>query len=414
MRYGVLGEKLSHSFSPLIYKQLGIHDYTIFEVPPHELESFVCSGNFAGLNVTIPYKKAVVPFCDTLSDTARALGNVNTLRFDPSGRIHGDNTDYAGFVYMARRAGIAFAGKKVIVLGTGGASVTAAYAAKDRGAREVVMVSRAGPDNYDNIHLHSDADIVINGTPVGMYPKNDGLPIDPHLFPALTGAIDLVYNPLRSCFVLEAAECGAAWTGGLSMLAGQGRAAAELFLSRTIPESETERVYTTLLQTVENIVLIGMPGSGKSAVGQAIAERLGRHFQDTDELIAKQTGRHPAQIIERDGEEAFRTIEAAALQDAARQSGLVIATGGGAVLNPDNRMALRQTGRLYWLDRPLDQLDTVDRPLSRDLPELFARRAPIYEAAADARIDASPDVDCVADAIIEEFHAYTCAERPQP
>ncbi|ODU54947.1 MAG: hypothetical protein ABT01_07365 [Clostridium sp. SCN 57-10] len=407
MRYGLLGKTLAHSHSPLIYAQLGIADYRLFETPPDGVESLIRGGELAGLNVTIPYKKTVMPFCDTLSDTARRLGNVNVLRFDSNGRIHGDNTDYAGLRATLLRGGFAVEGRKVAILGTGGAAQTAAAVAHDLGARTVVHVSRTGEDNYGNLDRRADAQLLINATPVGMYPNCDAAPLSLDCFEALEGVVDLVYNPLRTRLLQQAMQRGVRCAGGLFMLAEQGRAAAEIFLGHAIDPAATNRVYAALLQKVEGIALVGMPGSGKTAVAQAVAALMQRGCIDLDASIAGQEGKSPAQIIEQDGESAFRTIEAEVLQSAACEGGRVMATGGGAVLRAENRAALRQNSRVYWLKRPLSELETTGRPLSKDLPALYERRRPAYEAAADVMIDTQQTPEETARKIVEEFYEYT-------
>lgn len=409
MRYGLLGEKLGHSHSPVIYSELGIDDYRLFEVPPDGLEPFLRGGGLAGLNVTIPYKKRVLPFCDTLTETARRLGNVNLLLFDGEGKIHGDNTDYGGFLYLLRRAGIDPAGKKVLVLGSGGAARTVTLACFDSGAGEVVQVSRSGPDNYGNIHRHADARILVNATPVGMHPLADEAPLGLGGFKALGAVVDLIYNPLRTGLLQEARRRGIPCSCGLPMLVEQGRIAAGTFLGRDIPPEKSEEIHAALLRAVENIVLVGMPGSGKTSVAERVARETGRKRLDTDEMVRELTGRDPADLIERDGEGAFRRVEEEVIRKASGESGSVIATGGGAVLSGTNRAALRRNGRVYWLDRPLADLPLEGRPLSKDLDRLYEERRPLYGEAADVRIDASRGVLSAARAILEEFYAHTGA-----
>ncbi|MGI6005097.1 MAG: shikimate kinase [Christensenellales bacterium] len=406
MRYGLLGRKLGHSHAPRIHRMFGLDDYRLFEVEPGAVEPFLRSGTPGGINVTIPYKKVAFSCCDELSDTGRRIGNVNTLLFK-DGKIHGDNTDYAGLSFMARRAGIALKDRYIVILGSGGAAQTAALLAQDEGARHVVRISRSGEDNYNNLERHKGAQVIINATPVGMYPDNEGLPVSTEGFPRLQGVLDMVYNPLRTRLVLEAKSRGIAAAGGLSMLVEQARIASCLFQGKDIPPQETQRVLSILYHELENIVLIGMPGAGKSVVGREIARLLNRKFVDTDQLVLEKTGRPPADIIVSDGEEAFRHVETQVLLAAARESGIVLSTGGGAVLRKENRTALRQTGRLYWLRRPLHMLAVTDRPLSRDFGALYKARKPIYRAAADCEIDAAGPAREAARRIVEEFNEHT-------
>lgn len=402
--YGLLGEKLGHSYSPFIHELLGMPGYQLFQLTADEIEPFLKRNDIAGLNVTIPYKQTVLPFCHSLSDIAQRLGNVNTLTFDAAGHIHGDNTDYQGFLYMLQRAGISLSGKKVLILGRGGAAKTAALAAADLAAGEIVMVSRSGGEKLEK---HSDAAVLINATPLGMYPNNHQQAVDLQLFPALQAVVDLVYNPLRTQLVLAAKKANIPAIGGLSMLAEQARAAAQIFQERSIGKEETSRIYSSLLQEIENIVLIGMPGCGKSSIGKALAARMKRVFVDTDEMIWRQSGRSAEQIINNEGEAAFRAIEAEVLQDCLKHSKLVIASGGGAVLSSENRLAMRQNSRVYWLERPLSLLAQEGRPLSRDLPAMYHKRKVAYQEAADVVIDNSRAMSAAMDAIGEEFYAYT-------
>ncbi len=404
--FGLLGEKLGHSYSPLIHRLFGLPDYQLFSVAPAQLESFLHSNAFAGLNVTTPYKRAVVPYCNELSPIARRLGNVNTITFNADGGIYGDNTDYQGFCYLLKQAGIDLQGKKVLILGAGGAAQTAALAAADQNASSVVQLSR---DNVNNLAQHADAQILINATPLGMYPHNNELAANLDVFPALTGVVDLVYNPLRTWLILAAEERGIAASGGLMMLVEQARLASSIFQKRQIEQIESKRVYRRLLQRRENIVLIGMPGSGKSVIAKAVAGKMGRKLIDTDKLIFARTGRWPAEIIVQDGEPFFRRVEAQIINDCAKDNAAVIASGGGAILMEENALALRQNSRVYWLKKPLERLKVKGRPLSTDLAALYAVREPLYAAAADISIDASGDIAQIAETIVEEFYEYTGA-----
>lgn len=410
MRFGLLGETLGHSYSPMIYDLLGHPGYELFPMPQEDIPDFLHSGALRGLNVTIPYKKTVMPFCDTLSDIARRLGNVNTILFSDDGRVHGHNTDYAGFLYMLAQASISIAGKKTLILGTGGAAETARLACLDAGAKEVVMISRSGENSYDNLHRHKDAQVIVNATPVGMFPKDEAMPLSLDLFPVLEGVADMIYNPLRTNLLTEAARRGIRTAGGLAMLAEQGRLAAGILFGESIPQTETLRVCRELQRYNENIVLVGMPGSGKTTVGQLIAAQMNREFVDLDVLLQQKTGKSAAEWILENGEAVFREQESAILRETARGRGLVIATGGGAVIKEENRASLRRNGRVFWLRRPVDQLETDGRPLSKDLHALYETRRPLYDAAAHAAVEVFSEAAEVAKQIEEEFYAYTGAQ----
>ncbi|MDR1628902.1 MAG: shikimate kinase [Oscillospiraceae bacterium] len=414
MRFGLLGKKLGHSYSPMIYELLGHPGYELFPMPEEDIPAFLRGGGLRGLNVTIPYKKTVMPFCDTLSNTARRLGNVNTLLFGEDGCIHGHNTDYAGFLYMMAQAGIALAGKKMLILGTGGAAQTARLASLDAGAKEVVMISRSGKDNYDNLHRHTDAQVLLNATPVGMFPHDEGIPLLLGLFPVLEGVADMIYNPLRTNLLTEAASRGICVAGGLSMLAEQGRLAVEIIFGERIQQTETLRVCRELQRHNENIVLVGMPGSGKTTVGRLLAERMNREFVDLDDLLEEKTGKNAARWIVEEGEAVFREQESVILRETARGRGLVIATGGGAIIKAENRTSLRRNGRVCWLRRSLESLETGGRPLSKDLGALYETRRPLYEAAAHMVVDMTLEAADIAKQIKEEFDAYIGAQWAEP
>ncbi len=388
-QYGLLGEKLGHSFSPRIHRELGGYDYELVELRAEELPAFLKARAFRGVNVTIPYKQAVIPYLDLLSPRARAIGSVNTILRREDGSLLGDNTDYEGFMTMMRHAGLNPAGKKCLVLGSGGASRTVQACLRDAGAGEIRVISRAGEDHYGNLDRHRDAKILVNATPVGMYPKNGASPVDLALFPALEGVLDLIYNPARTALLLQAEALGIPCANGLRMLVAQGKAACELFLGRPLPETEVARVTAILSRSMENIVLIGMPGCGKSTVGKLLAEQSGRRFLDTDAMIEEKTGVPCGTYLREHGEEAFRRLETEAAAEAGKQSRCVIATGGGIVTRPENRDLLRQNGRLVHLDRAAAKLATgPERPLSETRALLRKRareRAPLYRLWRDYR-----------------------------
>lgn len=413
MEYGLIGAKLGHSYSVPIHAQLGDYDYRLYERTEAEFIDLLRRRDFKGLNVTIPYKVLAYGRCEALSDAAREVGCVNTLVVRPDGSLYGHNTDIGGFIAMTGRAGVTITGKKAVILGCGGTSLTARAACRRLGAREIVTVSRKGPVDYDALYRdHADAQVLINTTPVGMYPNNGARPAEISRLPALEGVLDVIYNPNRTALVLDAEARGIPASGGLYMLVAQAREAAELFTGRRIPETETARIHGLLRREALNAVLIGMPGCGKSTVGRALAARMGRPFVDCDGEIQRRAGKPIPEIFARDGEAAFRELEAAVIADVCREKGRVIATGGGAVLRGENVRAMRQNGAVLLLERDIASLSMDGRPLSRSLDalrEMRQVRGPLYCAAADAAIDnnAAPE-DAVARA---EEAFYEAADR---
>ena len=399
LRCGLLGRTLGHSYSPAIHALLGTYDYPLIELAPEAVAPFVRSGDWDGLNVTIPYKKAVVPCCDVLSPLARELGSVNTLvRRD--GKIYGDNTDAYGFEAMMRRLGLHCRDKKALVLGSGGASVTVQAVLKGLGAH-VTVISRSGEDNYQNLHRHADAALLVNTTPVGMYPHAGLSPVDLALFPALEAVLDIVYNPVRTRLILDAQAAGIPCESGLFMLVAQAVRASELFTQTSIPAETVERVYNAIRCQMENIVLIGMPGAGKTTVGRLLAQRLNREFVDCDEEVAKAAGMDIPAYFARHGEAAFRDLETTVLAQVTQRSGLVIATGGGCVTRAQNRDLLRQNGTVVWLRRELHDLPTDGRPVSKavGVAALYQARRPLYEAFSHFAVD-NVTPQAAADAIL--------------
>ncbi len=410
--YGLLGRRLGHSWSVSIHEAFGCKGYRLIELEPDQLADFLRREDIGGLNVTIPYKREVMRFCDEIDPEAKAIGSVNTLvRRD--GKLCGYNTDIDGFRYMLRRAKISLSGKKVLILGSGGASLTAQAAAKQEHARKIVVVSCTGADNYSNLpELHADAEALINTTPVGMWPNLDGQCVDLERLPAVADVADVIYNPGRTNLLLQAEELrrtrkpwnwergdpsprSVRWTGGLSMLVAQAKRAEELFFNQPISDGQTEAILSKLWQQQTNLVLVGMPGSGKTTVGKALAELSGKPLIDLDEEIVRKAGRPIPEVIANDGEGVFRELEHRVLTEVCAKSGQVIATGGGAVLWSENRTAMRRTGRVYYLLRRLEDLPTEGRPLSQagKLEEMYQLRNPLYMAAADFFItnDASPE-----------------------
>ncbi len=408
MEYGLIGEKLPHSFSKEIHEKLAGYDYQLKELTPAQLPAFLEKRDFKGINVTIPYKQTVIPYLDELDDKAAAIGAVNTI-VNREGKLYGYNTDYDGMVALIRHAGLSLEGKTVLILGTGGTSKTAMAVAKDLGAASVQRVSRTakeGAISYEEAQ-RLPVQILINTTPSGMYPNLDGQPMDLSRFGWLEGVLDAVYNPLRTRLVLQARDNGARAQSGLYMLVAQAAAACELFVGESLPQGALGRVYRTIHGEKQNIVLTGMPGSGKSTVGRILAQEMGREFVDTDTEIIRLAKKPIADIFAQRGENGFRELEGQVIQQLSQRTGLVIATGGGAILRAENLRRLRQNGRIYFLDRPLEDIQpSDDRPLSRDreaLEQRYAERYPRYVAAADTGIPVRGDTDTVAQAIREEF-----------
>jgi shikimate dehydrogenase len=409
MRCGLIGEKLSHSHSPLIHQMLGNYGYELISLSPPELETFFRDNCLRGFNVTIPYKKTVIPYCKELHGPAEKTGCVNTVVRDRNGAYHGYNTDYPGFLYMCRRAGINLKNKKVLVLGSGGTSLTVSAVAADEGAGEIITVSRSGGINYDNIHSHKNVDIIINTTPVGMYPGNGESLVDPGDFPNCSGVIDVIYNPLKTRLVMRAEAMGIPCSGGLPMLIAQAKYASEIFTGSVIDDSRIEEILTKLYKLICNVILIGMPGSGKTEVGKLVAKALGREFIDIDSMIVESTGMSIPEIFEKCGENRFRELEADVIGETGKLSGKVIATGGGSVLLEENRLNLSQNGLVFFLKRDLDMLYTEGRPLSKSpeaLREMYRIREPLYLEMCDAETNSCSSLEQTAGSLLEVFHAY--------
>ena len=403
MRCGLLGKTLGHSYSPQIHAQLGDYSYELFEKQPEELENFLRHGEFDALNVTIPYKKAVLPYCAVLSDAVKAIGSANTLVRQPDGTLFADNTDAFGFSCIADECGVDIAGKKALVFGSGGASVTAQYVLKTRGAREVLVISRSGEHNYENLDKNADAEILVNTTPLGMYPNNGASPVDLTRFPRCEAVLDVVYNPARTALLLQAEALGIPHAGGLLMLVAQAKRASELFTGSAIADTRIGEIYRALAVQMQNIVLVGMPGCGKSSVGTALAEQLSRPFVDADAEIEKAAGMPIPEFFRLYGEAAFRDLESRVLAELGKRSGAVVATGGGAVLREENYAALHQNGTIVWLTRDLARLPIDGRPVSQatSLDALFAARKARYERFADHIIDNDGAPDATVRAILE-------------
>ena len=403
LRCGLLGEHLGHSYSPRLHAMLGGYGYELFEIAPEALGDFLQSGAIDALNVTIPYKRAVTSYCAELSETARQTGSVNTLLRRPDGTLFGDNTDYDGFSWLLERNGGVRPGEHAVVLGDGGASKTVQAVLRDRGAK-ITVLSRKGENSFDKISESGDAVLLVNATPVGMYPRNGERLVDLSLLPNCRLVLDLIYNPARTRLLLDAEERGIRCENGLAMLVGQAKRAAELFTGTDIPDSRCEEILCKLNGEMRNLILIGMPGCGKSAVGRLLAEQLRRPFYDADAEIEKDLGCDIPTVFAQRGEAAFREAETRVLERLGRESGCVIATGGGCVTREENYPLLHQNGKIVWLRRPLDRLPKDGRPVSQstDLSELYEARKPLYERFCDFTVDNDSTPEEAVAAILRE------------
>lgn len=387
MYCGLLGKKLGHSYSPQIHSYLGSYSYDLFEKKPEDLEDFLRNGQFTGLNVTMPYKKDVLPYCDELSDRAKQLGAVNTIVRRADGTLIGHNTDYFGFQSMVERSKLQVSGKKVLVLGSGGASVTAVMVLRELGAN-VIVISRSGENNYQNLEQHTDTAVIVNTTPVGMYPHTGVSPVNLDLFPNLEGVLDIVYNPARTQLLLEAEAKGLVTENGLWMLVAQAKESAEWFTGTKVSDAKISEIHAILRKQMENLILIGMPGCGKSTLGKILADLLNKRFIDSDTEIVQTAGMSIPEIFAQTGEAAFRSWETKILQQVGRESGLVVATGGGCVTQEINYNLLHQNGHIIWVQRELSALPTDGRPLSQTntLEQMYAARKTMYEKFADTTV----------------------------
>ncbi len=400
--FGLLGEKLNHSLSREIHAMLGDDNYQLFEVPSKQLNLFMSSGNFDGINVTIPYKRTVMPMLSKTSELSRRVGCVNTvLRRQDNGRLYGYNTDVYGFSYMIDSAGVNVAGKKCLIIGDGGAAASVRASLEDHGAGEIINVTRS---KYAAIpKLFPDAQILVNATPVGMFPENGKAPTTVGGMNRLEAVCDLIYNPLKSALLLDAEENGIKAVNGLSMLVAQAKRARELFTGSQIDDSVIPQIVSAIEEKTRNIIIIGMPGSGKTTVGKALAERLGMHHIDIDEAIIKLYGRSPERIIRREGENAFRRTEHVAAEWAGKQTSSVVSAGGGIVLRADNKNALRQNGIVIMINRDVTSLETCGRPISqnRSIEEIFNERMPLYREWCDLEVDNNGTVEETVDTIVK-------------
>jgi len=407
MKYGLIGEKLGHSFSKEIHEKIENYDYILKEIPKDELGSFMIQKEFEAINVTIPYKEAVIPYLSEIDEKARLIGAVNTV-VNSQGQLYGYNTDFMGMEGLIHKADIEISGKKVVILGSGGTCKTAKAVVKYLGASSVITVSRSGKDDsvtYEELYsLHTDADVIINTTPCGMYPDCSSSPVDIERFSKLSGVIDAIYNPLRTKLVLSAMQKGIKAEGGLYMLASQAVYAAEKFTSKKYDASVAPNAFKDIFVAKENIVLTGMPGSGKSTVGKIISSLTSREFVDTDQMIVSESGMEITDIFKKYGEKYFRDLESRCVAEASQKGGRIIATGGGAILRKENVDSLSQNGRIYFIDRPLKELiPTSDRPLassSEEITKRYNERYSLYKETSDVIVDASCGANEVARIIV--------------
>ena len=403
--YGLLGEHLPHSFSPQIHNALGNKDYSLFETTPENLDTFMKNHNFKGINVTIPYKKAVVPYLDVISPETQKIGAVNTIKVK-DGKLYGDNTDYFGFKYMVEKSEISVKDKKTLVLGSGGASLTVQAVLHDMGASEVVVVSRNGDNNYVNMYIkHTDAQIIVNTTPVGMYPDNLNTLVDLDRFSNLSGVLDVVYNPLKTRLILDAEKRNIPCSAGLSMLVAQAKKAHEIFFDTVVANEICEKIERSLVLQMCNIVLIGMAGCGKSTIGKRLSELLRKELVDTDEMIVNTENKPIPEIFAEKGEDYFRWCENVAVNIAGKEKSQIIATGGGVITRPENYNSLKQNGIIVFINRDADLLPTNGRPLSQmhGVKALYEKRMPLYRQFADVEVDGNGTVEEVANRIVKEI-----------
>ncbi len=388
IRCGLIGEHLSHSFSPQIHARLADYKYSLFEISPDRLGEFLLSDSFDAANVTIPYKKAVIPYLDVISDEAKKIGAVNTL-VKRDGKLFGDNTDYYGFSYLVSKSGIDLSGKTVLILGTGGASLTARAVCDDMGAARVVSVSRNGDINYSNVYeKYPCADVIINCTPVGMYPENLARPVELSRFKNCSGVLDMIYNPQKTQLLLDAEKLSIPHANGLAMLVAQAKRACEIFLGVNIDDRETDLIIRDIGLQTQNIILIGMPGCGKSTIADILSKISSREAIDTDDIIRERAGISIPEIFAQEGEDGFRKRETEAAADAGKQSGKIIATGGGIVTREENYAPLSQNGLIFFIQRDIEKLPTDGRPLSQKnkLSEMYDVRLPLYRRFCDFEV----------------------------
>lgn len=388
-RFGLLGEKLGHSYSPCIHAMFGEYPYELFEVNQDGLQNFMTENDLDGFNVTIPYKQKVMPYCSELSKRAKTIGSVNTIIKRPDGSYFGENTDYDGFLLMMEPVKDKISGKKTLILGSGGASKTAQAVLSELGADPLLIVSRNGPVGYDSLIDHRDAVFIINTTPVGMYPHNGRSPLDLSKFPKCLFVADLIYNPAKTALMLQAERLGIPCRGGLLMLTEQARRASELFTGSSIQPEVSYTIAEKIQRETKNIVLIGMPGCGKTAVGACLHDLTKRKLVDIDKEIERKEGRSIPEIFADSGEAFFRKIESAVLSEVCKESGLVIAAGGGAVTRPENKDIMRQNSTVVFIKRELAKLALAGRPVtqSKGVEQIYRERVDLYTGWSDISVE---------------------------
>ena len=408
-KFCLIGKSLKHSYSPKIHAFFGDYDYSLVEVKEENLQTFVKNKEYAGYNVTIPYKKDIIKYLDSVEEIASEIGAVNTV-VNKNGKLIGYNTDYYGIIYSLERVGISLNGKKVMILGSGGTSNTAIAVAKRGGAREIIIVSRSGENNYQNYHFHNDTQVIINTTPVGTYPNNYETLVNLDCFEKLEGVFDVIYNPNITKLLTQAKKKGVKYSNGLPMLVAQAKKSAEYFFDKKIDDKKIEIAINNFEKSIENIVLIGMSGCGKTTIGKILAEKLNREFIDTDAKIVQKDGREICTIFKESGEAYFRELESEVLREVGVLSGKVIATGGGVVENDKNYFSLKQNGKIFYLKREIEDLDRKGRPLVSSVTavtNLFEKRKEKYLEFADCLIDNNGEIQQTVGEILKDYEDFS-------